>query len=291
VDLSKTTSDHFGKFHDWNEMLGAGGPFDEPSFCFEDAWILVRDNGFFRQAVAPLERVRQLVPDYLPARLLLGQIYLASRLPDRALDVLRDPLNDPQKFLVDETNGIQLNILVAAAYFQKDDNARGTQLLESEISSHPTNDNLLVTAAQMYMVRGLLTNALAVINHKLKSAPDDPTWLFSKGYVCLQIKDYDGAITSFDRVLSIQTNNLQALFSRANAYLDSGKLDDARADYEKLQQTYTNSFQAAYNLGEIAWRKHETNEAIRNYEIYLANAKTNTPDATNVIERLKLLRR
>ena len=73
------------------------------------------------------------------------------------------------------------------------------------------------------------------------------------------------------------------------AYLDSGKLDAARADYLQLQQTFTNSFPVAYGLGEIAWRKHETNEAIRNYKIYLANANTNTAEATNIILRLREL--
>ena len=92
-------------------------------------------------------------------------------------------------------------------------------------------------------------------------------------------------------MLAIQTTNHTALFNRAVAYLQSGKLDAARADYEKLQQSFTNSFQVAYGLGEIAWRKHETNEAIKNYEVYLATARTNTAEATNIIERLKSLKR
>ena len=288
VDLSKTTSDQFGKYHDWNEVLNANGPFDETSFCFEDGVICAR-SGLLRQAVAPFERVRQLAPDNLPARLWLAQLYLASRLPDRALDALRGPLNEPGKFSISETNAIQLNILASAAYFQKNDTAHGTQLLEDEISSHPTNDDLLVTAAQVYLARGLYKNALAVINHKLQFTPDDPTWLFTKGYVSLQLKNYDAAIADLTRVLSIQTNNPQALYNRAVAYLDSGKLDAARADYENLQQTYTNSFQAAYGLGEIAWRRHETNDAIKNYGIYLANAKTNTAEATNILQRLREL--
>ena len=59
-----------------------------------------------------------------------------------------------------------------------------------------------------------------------------------------------------------------------------------------MQQTFTNSFQVAYGLGEIAWRQHDTNEAIRNYKIYLANANTNTAEATNVIlERLRELKK
>jgi len=291
VDLPKITADQFGKYHSWNEMLNENGPFDEPSFCFEEGVILARDNKYFRQAVAPFARVRELVPDNLPARLWLGQLYLVSRLPDRALDALQEPLTEPEKFSVAETNATQLNMLAAAAYFEKNDLSRAIRVIETEISRHPTNDNLLAAAVQVYLSRGLFTNALTVINRKLESTPDDLGWLFIKGYASIQIRNYDDAISALNRVLSVQTNNYDALFNRAVAYLDSDKLDAARADYERLHLSFTNSPQIAYGLGEIAYRKLETNDAIKNYELYLARARPNTAEATNVIERLKSLKR
>jgi tetratricopeptide (TPR) repeat protein len=290
VDLSKTTSDQFGKYRSWNSMLNDNGPFDEPSFCLEDGIILEKDNGFFRQAIASLERVRQLDPDNLAPRLWLAQAYLASRLPDRTLEVLRPPLNDPEKFSLNETNSSQLNIFAAAAYFQKNETVPGSRLLELEISRHPDNDHLLIVAAQAYLLHGMFTNALDILDRKLKLTPDDPNALFSRGYVSIQLKKYNDAIADLTRVLSIQTTNNNALFNRAVAYLESDKLDAARADYQVLRQSFTNSFQIAYGLGEIAWRKHDTNEAILNYEIYLANAKTNTAEATNIIQRLHELK-
>ena len=143
---------------------------------------------------------------------------------------------------------------------------------------------------QAYLNHGLFTNALAIIDRQLKLAPNDPGWLFSRGNVAFQLKDYDDAITAFTRVLATLTNNPTVLFNRALAGLDSGKLDAARADYQTLQQSYTNSFQIAWGLGEIAWRQHDTNEAIRNYQLYLANANTNTAEATNIMRRLRELK-
>jgi len=40
----------------------------------------------------------------------------------------------------------------------------------------------------------------------------------------------------------------------------------------------------------VAWRQHETNEAIRNYNLYLANAPTNSVEFTAVRARMKQLR-
>jgi tetratricopeptide (TPR) repeat protein len=290
VDLSKTTSDQFGKYHNWNEVLNANGPFDEPSFCLKEGILLAAQNGFFRQAATVLGRVRELAPDNLAARLWLGQIYVLSRQPDRALEALREPLEQPEKFSLAKTNLTDLNIIAATAYFQKNDLARGTQLVETEIARHPADDGLCNAAVQVYVTHGLFTNALAHIDQKLRLTPDDPAWLFNRGYVSIQLKAYDDAIDALSRVLSIQTNNNNARFDRAVAYLNSGKLDAAQTDYKALQQSLTNSFQVAYGLGEIAWRQHETNEAIRNYKLYLANANTNTEEATNVIQRLRELK-
>ncbi len=290
VDLSKTTTDQFGNYHSWSEVLDANGPFDEPSFCFESGVILAGGNSYFRQAVASFDRVRQLDPDNLPARLWLGRIYVLARLPQRALDVLRDPLAHPEKFSLVETNETELHLIAAAADFQETNYTRGAELLDAEMALHPDDNDLFAAATQAYMMHGLFTNALQMIDRKLKSAPDNPAWLYSKGYVAIQLKDYNAAIAALTRVLEIQTNNTDALFNRAIANLDSDRLDAARADYLRLQQTYTNTFQIAYGLGEIAWRQHDTNEAVRNYAIYLANADTNSSEAQTVIERLRELK-
>ena len=149
----------------------------------------------------------------------------------------------------------------------------------------------MTAVVQAYLAHGLNTEALGLINRKLAAAPDDAAWLFGKGYVSIQLKNYDDAIAAFSRVLTVQTNNHDARFNRAVACLNSDKLDDARADYLQLQQAFTNSPPVAYGLGEIAWRKHDTNEAMRNYEIYLAHAPTNSDEAKIVIERLSSLKR
>jgi tetratricopeptide (TPR) repeat protein len=297
IDTSRVNLDKFGNARSWNEILNADGPFDEPSFDYMLGLFFMQNsyNGqpmpLARQALAVFDRVRQLVPGSLDVRFQLAQVYVFNHLPDRALEILHDPLTEPGRFSLTESNSTGLNMLAAAAHFQKNENARGVKLLETEISRHPDDDTLITASVQAFMMHGLYTNALRVIDQKLAQTPDDPRWLFGKGYAELQTGDYDKATHTLTRVLEIQTNNPTALFNRALAYLDSDKLDSARADYTTLQTTYTNSFQIAFGLGEIAWRQHDTNEAIRNYEIYLANAKTNTAEATNVIERLRELKK
>jgi len=297
LDPNWINSDRYGKYRDWNSLLSANGPFDDPNFCFQDG-IICMANTFhdqpmplMRQALAEFHRVRQLVPDSLVTRLKLAQLYLFNHLADPALEALHDPLAEPLRFGLSESNSVDLNVLAAAAYFQKGETAPGGELLDLEMSRHPDNESLVTSAAQAYMMHGLYTNALRVINHQLVKTPDNPQWIFGKGYANLQLHRYDQAVTAFTRVLEIATNDPTARFNRALAYLDSDRLNDARADYATLQSTYTNSFQVAFGLAEVAWRQHETNEAIRNYELYLAHAPTNSVEYQTVGERLKALQK
>jgi Flp pilus assembly protein TadD len=164
-------------------------------------------------------------------------------------------------------------------------------LLEQEVDRHPDDNQLLTAATQAFMMRGLYTNALSVIKIRLAQVPDDPNWLFGKGYAHLQLGDYGAAVNAMTRVLEIQTNNSAARFNRGLAYFKSDKLDAAHADYAALQDIYTNSFQIAFGLGEIAWQKKDNAEALRNYQIYLANAPTNSLEFSNVTERVRSLKR
>jgi tetratricopeptide (TPR) repeat protein len=148
---------------------------------------------------------------------------------------------------------------------------------------------LLTTATRAFFMQGLYTNALQVIDRRLAQTPDDPQWLFGQGYAQLQLGNYPQAITALTRVMKLTTNNPTAEFNRALAYLKSDQLDLARADYVQLQTTYTNSFQVAYGLGEVAWRQHNTNEAVKNYQQYLATAPTNSAELKLIRIRLDQL--
>ena len=288
VDPSLVTPDRLGRFDSIPQAITAGGPLDDPSFCFAYGLMLAQ-SGSYHEAVAAFARVHELVPDFWPAVTWLARIYAVNRLPDRVLDVLRVPLKRPEDFSLSPADLTDLNMLASAAYFQKNDLTVGAQLLETAISRNPTNDTLFVTIEEVYASRGMYSNALAVVNRRLDTAPDDPRWLYTKGSIYILQKKYDEAIKPLNRVLAIQKDNNQALYQLATAYLGSGNLDEARADFAKIQEYDTNSYQIAYQLGEIAWQQHDTNEAIRNYKIYLPNAPTNTAEAKTVEERLREL--
>jgi tetratricopeptide (TPR) repeat protein len=289
VDLSLMSSDSLGKFTSIDQAITEGGPFDEPSFCYWCGY-LAQEDGLYRQALAQFERVHEFDPGYLPARIWLARIYGLNNLPDRTLEALRGPMEHPEDYSLDSSDSIEVSMMAAEAYFQKNDVGRGQELLDREISRNPTNETLFVREEQLYLGQSLYTNALALANFKLRQSPSDPKWLFTKAYLDNHLKRYNDAIVLLNGILAVETNKINALTQRAEAYMGSGQFDAARSDYLALQKENTNSFQIAYNLGEIALRQHNTNEAVRNFEIYLLNSPTNAPEERQVKEQLRQLR-
>lgn len=289
VEPGRVNADEFGKSRNWNALMNANGPFDDPSFLFVNSALIAR-SGLMRQTIAPFNRVCQLAPDFLPARIWLAQLYLYNRLSDQALNTLHEPLTQPKRFGLNTTNSTGVNTLAAFAHLQKNEPKRGVEMLEQEISLHPDDTNLLTTVAQALFTRGLFSDALHVIDRRLAQVPDDPQWLFGKGFASLQMSNYNQAITAFTRVQEISTNDPMSRFYRAYAYLQTDRLNDARADYAALENSYTNSFQIEFGLGEVAWRQHNTNEAISRYEQFLSTAPTNAAEIKVVRERLTELR-
>jgi tetratricopeptide (TPR) repeat protein len=234
VDSSQV-SDRIGRLVSIPAVVTEDGPFDDPSFCFAYGYILVQ-GGNYRQAAVLFTRVHELVPGYLPALRLLARIYALNRLPDRVLDVLRTPLKRPEDFSANSADLTDMHMLASAAYFQKNDLAAGSRLLETEISRNPTNDTLSLMIEEIYASRGMYSNALAVVDHRLNVSPDDPRWLYAQGSVYNLQKKYDEAIVTLNRMLAIQKDNNQVLYQLGLAYLGSSNLDEARADFEKVRE-------------------------------------------------------
>ena len=149
---------------------------------------------------------------------------------------------------------------------------------------------MLAAACRTYSENGQYTNALALTQRILRLAPNDPNALINQGCFQVQLSAYADAVASFNRVLTLETNNPTALFYRAIAQLRGDQLDVALEDYESLQRQYPKAHQMYYGLGEIAYRRKDTNTAIRHYEAYLTNAPPNNPESAFVVGRLQELK-
>ncbi len=279
----------FGKYRTWEQVLGENGPYDEPTLSYAQGYRFMQ-GGLYRQAAQCFDRVRALATNDLTSRLWLAQLNLMAGLPDQALTLTKEIRADPKAFALTSTNRNDLLALDAAAYFARHETNQAVAIIEGELQRQPKDTLLLATAARLYTDRGLYSNAHVTLDRHLKITPNDPVTLINKGVVHVRAKEYEAGIELFTRLLATQTNNSLARFNRAIAYLQSNMLDAAQKDYELLQREFPESFQIYFGLGEIAYRRQDTNAAIRYYESYLSNSAPTTAEAQTVINRLKELK-
>jgi tetratricopeptide (TPR) repeat protein len=285
---TQSIEDQFGKYRNWDQVLNDNGPFDDPTFTYEQGRTFVRGT-LYRQAAQSFQRVAELVTNNVPARLWLGQLYLLANRPELALERVQEirVLTGDQ---LSDTNRADVLLVESAAQLKLGQPDKAMAAINQALSRAPGDQNLLSVATQVLLENGQYTNALKLIDRHLKLAPDAALPLVNKGYAALQIGDYDMAIAPLSRAIELDNGNHGARLNRAIAYLRKGDLKNAKQDYEILQTLYPSAFQVYYGLADIAYQSKDTNAALQNYQLYLANAATNTAEAEFVRTRIKELR-
>src|SRR5437773_10686528 len=155
--MSKSVTDSFGKYSNWNVVITENGPFDEPTFCYEQGNVMVASK-LYRQACQQFARVRKLDPNHLPARLWLAQLYLLVHRPDEALEIVQEVIPREKDFSLTTTNKITLLFAQAAAYLAKKDSPKADATVQAALQLTTPDKNLrphaLGTATQAYMNYG-----------------------------------------------------------------------------------------------------------------------------------------
>jgi tetratricopeptide (TPR) repeat protein len=270
-------------------MIGDNGPFDEPGFCYQQGRLFA-GGGNYRQAALEFARVRTLAPENLAARLWLAQLHILGRMPAEAIRIVQEIYGDAELLKLDRTNRVELAFVETSAHLANQDLAGAEIASQAAIQKYPGDTNYLAVCAQSFMNYGYYTNALALLEKQLRLNPDDASALVNQGYAFMQLNAYDSAIGPLSHALTIDKNNFSARLNRAIAYLRTDQLDKAQQDYETLRQIAPNLYQAYFGLGEIAYRKKDTNAALVNYQLYLTNAPPNLPEAQQVRDRIHELK-
>jgi tetratricopeptide (TPR) repeat protein len=279
--------DLFAEHRTWEAVINDDGPVDEPTFLFETGRVLL-GGGKPRQAVRQFARCAELAPDWREPQLWLAQGHVASGEFASAL-VLTDDIQ-AAGLPRDGTGLAQFLFCRANALEGLGRTNEAATCIESFITQYPEHADVLAVAAQLYLQGRQYQPALAVLDRLLDREPQNPELLSNKGLAELQLARYAAAITTLTTALALAPSNQVVRLNRAIACLRAGELEAARADYQQLFQASPRSYKVVFGLGEIAWRRQDTNAAIRFYQQCLALGLPASPESKLVAERLRQLK-
>jgi predicted Zn-dependent protease len=242
-----------------------------------------------RQACQQFERIKALVPGDLSVRLILGDLFNNSSVPDQALRIVAEIRADPDLRPLGPTNEVEVALLEARAWFVKTNRPVAQGVIYALLATHPGDALVLERAVATFTAYQDYSDALRITDHQLQLTPDDPVALANKGSLCVLTGDFSNAIPPLTLSLSL-TNTYAARLNRAIAYVRTGRLDAAEADYQDLLNAFPTAYRAYSGLGEIALQRRDTNTAIRRYEQFLSKAEADNEEVRAVAAKLKSLR-
>lgn len=290
LELDRPLEDFWGESRSWNQVLNLHGPYDAPALAFAQGYVFAQGN-LIRQAAQSFERARHQATNDINSRLWLGRLNLNHNFPDRTIEMVREIRQIATRIPGLSTNLTDLFTLEVAAYLAKNEDATARTIIETNLANYPDDFNLLGSVCKAYADNRRYTNALEITERMLKLEPGNASCLFNKGCFLIEIADYPRATEAFTETLKLQTNNYHAILYRGIAQLRADQLDAALKDYETVQRQYPNEPLVEFGLGEIAYRRKDTNTAIRHYQTYIKNvASTNTAEAKGVLQKLTELK-
>ena len=276
----------FEKYPNWELALKANGPVDEPTFLFEAG----RGQMFasnFRQAVHEFARAADLAPDWLAPKLWLAQTHTAQR--DFAAALRCTDSIQASGATPDRMGAAQLLFTRAVSLQGLGRTNEAMACIDNFVRQNPDQGEILSTAAQLYMRTMQYGSALTVLEQLVKREPASPELLTQRAMVELQLDRPDVAAETLTKALALAPSNPAVRLNRGIAFLRARQLDAATTDFQAVLGLVPNASAALSGLGEIAWRKKDTNAALRFYGLYLTNGLPKGPEARAVAERFTQL--
>ena len=114
-----------------------------------------------------------------------------------------------------------------------------------------------------------LAGAVAYLTDRGLLDPAQPDWLFYRGLVRIETKDYDGALSDFDAYLRLAPERVQGLVGRAFVLELKGELDKALDDLDEAIRLDPRGADARRNRGWVRKSKGDHDGALSDFDAYL----------------------
>ena len=269
------------------EAINGFGPSEDPAALFSYGRnCLDSPEELYRQAASAFHRLLELLPGEFPPLSLLAASYLKSGQPDETLKLVRQMREMHARQPLAPGDFADLVGLESMARSQKGDADGALRLVQEARSSNPENLRVLDTLVNLLLGRGKFDEAGRAVAEWNRAKPEDSLGIFRRGQIQMYQAQYQPAIDAFSAVLKKEPSNRAALLNRATCNLALKKYDDARRDYLRLAEEFPDRPEIQFGLGEIAFQKKNTSQALEYFEHYLEIAPRTTETYTNVLKRV-----
>ena len=270
-------------------LMEMNGAFDDPVLCivFGDACY---SAGWTRQSLQQLNRARQLSPDAITPDVMMAKIYARYGMSDQVFAITRHLRGFVTNSPAGQTLEIELSVLEAKGWIDRTNSAEANRTLEAVLDKYPDNHPVWETVFKAFLAFGAPTNALALLDRMLAKEPDNVPALNNKAAILVQSARAAEALPILDHALAL-TNLPSIRLNRAIALVQARDFAAAEQAYRELRKTNVDKFSIEYGLAQLAEARLDTNTAVAQYQLCLANAPPQSAKWQDAKARLDALQK
>ena len=235
------------------------GYIDDPSLGYLIG-TTYQQFGLYGQAIREYTRVRELAPEVPAPGLALIQIYSRQQAYDKVIALASEMRRHIDKLSVAESLNIQLSLEEARSWLALGKVAAARQLLQPLYAKLPADRSLASQIFQVALSAGDLDQALKLVERQMAGKPGDVDLQINRAAALIQLGRLPDALSALEQVLAV-TNAPLARLNRGLANLRAGNDSAAEADFLKILPLQLEPFWVNYDLGGIATKRGDTNQA------------------------------
>jgi len=163
-------------------------------------------NGRSQQALELLQRVADLDPENVPARLRLAENYQREGMTEKAIEAY---------------------IAAGSQLIRKSSLAEAQQVFQRVLELNPTSTPALNSLATIYIKQGDPNRAVALLNDVAQKRPDDTDLLILSGRIYLQAELLDEAEKALLKLLKVDKTRFEYVLTLAQKFAERGQYDRA----------------------------------------------------------------
>lgn len=165
----------------------------------------------------------------------LGNIY-SSFVPMAVENSYESAMAAYDKALLLAPNNPSIVLSKATLEFIKENNTEARKYIAQALDLKENYIDAIFLLVQIETNEGNLTEAISKAEYAGLLAPNDPTVFFRLGLLRYNNSDYIGAISAFEKAVTLNNNYLNARFFLGQSYKKVGRSSDALVQFNLLQQ-------------------------------------------------------
>jgi tetratricopeptide (TPR) repeat protein len=244
--------------------------------------------GRIADAVRDAEAVLKINPDQEDAHRLLANIYwrnLGEAQPDKvAKESLRKAIEHFEALSRINPTDNDNYLVLGRLYRLNNQRDKAEEAFRRVLNADPDSRSALASLAQLYFDHGEYEEAIEHLK-KIPESDMDSGLIGMLAYAYSQARDYDNAVTTYEKALAQDSDNQELRRAYADALANAGKNVAARTELQKILKQEPDDGPTYLRLGQLDRQEGRFDQARQEFE----KAKSLMPDSFEVSYQLVLL--